>query len=692
VRPLLPERSFGLTLSPPTILLHSPTLFEFLYFLPLLTGIKKALPDIILILYAPSEYLSFLSKQPIVDTARPVEELKLPYLPPITHLGSIPLDNYTLAFSQFLDDLGSKGIRLPRHQPEFTTCIVPQKELLSRLYGGSSRYVILDLPQELISPQLSALISNASLRCLSLQNIHLNGVQLVSRLDPSEQLSLFLSCDFAITSSIDLLLARAFTTMPTVGLSVEMDNAYLKRLPSPPSCYTTLSDMLNTLPYLLDETYSPLTITSRSSDSYAYTVIGKQGVRFKIDSTSLSLLPPLQTSALLPTGVFVILGTPKDFSPSLNYAVTHIGVWLDPDPKSFLNNIHKCLYLDRLLVFSDDSVLSTTISELVPQTSVYSVNKFVRLIEILRTLLLELQSLKSKSKSLFVVPQTFGDAFLCRGIIGALSLDREHCMDVLTKEMCAPFFLGDQHIGKLILYPAHPVRPFTKIRGFPQLASSYSQVYTPTEKLQCDPHYLMNDLRIRGEQFALDYALQCGVDKNSLVFEPLPETSCELPSPYIIIQSASRVSSKEWSYFPALVETLRKEYPDVEIIQLGAKDDSVIVGALPLLGRPWTQVSYIVRNALMYIGVDSILAHMSAVYDLPCITLYGGTDVAVSRALGKNVVHLSPEFPISDGKTTCHFACHSDCCQSVKCIDTIEVSTVLDHVYNFMEKGANIHD
>lgn len=125
------------------------------------------------------------------------------------------------------------------------------------------------------------------------------------------------------------------------------------------------------------------------------------------------------------------------------------------------------------------------------------------------------------------------------------------------------------------------------------------------------------------------YSLASGlkIGKQYLVesFYPLPFTR------YITLQSSSGMPGKNYSFFPLVVELI-KPYLDannIHIVQLGGKDDVLIASCHSTLTNSSVgQASYLLRNALLHLGSDSVFGHRAGYLDIPMVQLWGPTDPA----------------------------------------------------------------
>jgi ADP-heptose:LPS heptosyltransferase len=292
---------------------------------------------------------------------------------------------------------------------------------------------------------------------------------------------------------------------------------------------------------------------------------------------------------------------------------------------------------------------------------------------------------KQSSKYLYVIPQTYGDAFLSKSIIASLA--KKHCsrIDVMTKPSSKFMFMRDTNVANIIEYPGNKApMPLRCLPNFNELERKYEQIFTPYVNLQCKNGYIAK-LRGANTQFAIDYAMQCGIAREELIPKLLEEESFFLPSRnFIVAQTTSRVNSKNWSYFQELFYLIRNSYPKLDIIHLGDKNEKEFHGTFSFFGLNFYKVSFVVNRAKLYVGIDSIIAHMSGLAHIPTIEIFGGTDSVVSKAWGDKVEVIEPDYPISDGEKTCNFACHRECNQKIKCIDTIKPEIVMERIKKWL--------
>lgn len=99
---------------------------------------------------------------------------------------------------------------------------------------------------------------------------------------------------------------------------------------------------------------------------------------------------------------------------------------------------------------------------------------------------------------------------------------------------------------------------------------------------------------------------------------------------YICIHNSSGNDNKNYSYFQEVIDFLSPIFQNynIEIIQIGTSGDFPIDGCLHFQGKTsFSQTAFIIKNALLFIGNDSMPAHLSGILNVPSVILYGPTSI-----------------------------------------------------------------
>lgn len=132
------------------------------------------------------------------------------------------------------------------------------------------------------------------------------------------------------------------------------------------------------------------------------------------------------------------------------------------------------------------------------------------------------------------------------------------------------------------------------------------------------------------ECYALATGLKIGKQHLLERFFPLPFTR------YMILHASSGMQGKNYPFY-GLVVDLIKPYltkAGIEIVQMGTDKDPAIQGCYHIMGKDNVhQASYLIRNALLHLGNDSIWGHRAGHLGIPLVQPWGPTDPACHSSL-----------------------------------------------------------
>jgi ADP-heptose:LPS heptosyltransferase len=93
-------------------------------------------------------------------------------------------------------------------------------------------------------------------------------------------------------------------------------------------------------------------------------------------------------------------------------------------------------------------------------------------------------------------------------------------------------------------------------------------------------------------------------------------------NPVILHIDTMSSKNKEWSV--SKWEELVRAMPEYTFVQLGVAKDTKVEGAVDLRGKTtFRQGMALVKNALSFVGVDSSFSHVTNIYDIPGVVLFG---------------------------------------------------------------------
>ena len=128
------------------------------------------------------------------------------------------------------------------------------------------------------------------------------------------------------------------------------------------------------------------------------------------------------------------------------------------------------------------------------------------------------------------------------------------------------------------------------------------------------------------EVYAKDLGVKIGKPYFKPHFFPILEEN------YITIHNDNKVQSKEYDYWEEVVSLVKKQAPDIKFIQIGAGKEPKIKNVAKFIATPSIkQSAYIIKNALMHVGIDSLPVHIASSFDKPIVAIYAHTYASTCR-------------------------------------------------------------
>ena len=165
--------------------------------------------------------------------------------------------------------------------------------------------------------------------------------------------------------------------------------------------------------------------------------------------------------------------------------------------------------------------------------------------------------------------------------------------------------------------------------------------------------------------------------------------------PYVVIHPGAGDARKLWPSreWRALVDRLRHARPDARIVFTGhgASESSVVAeirsddeSLLSACGRTsWGQLRYLLANAALVIGVDSVAVHLAAADGVPCVAIMTAmSDPAHWRPYGSRVRVLTNAVP-------CAPCFRSKGCASMSCVRGVTVDAVEHAAETLLEAAVS---
>ena len=118
------------------------------------------------------------------------------------------------------------------------------------------------------------------------------------------------------------------------------------------------------------------------------------------------------------------------------------------------------------------------------------------------------------------------------------------------------------------------------------------------------------------------YALSCGVKIDKpFIFEHYYPVAL---SKYIVFQTSGKGNSRQYDYWPKVFSFIKEYAPEYKIVHVGLPDDQSVANVdLDIRGKTnIKQLAFVIKNAALYLGVDSLSAHFAGHFDKKIVALY----------------------------------------------------------------------
>ena len=281
------------------------------------------------------------------------------------------------------------------------------------------------------------------------------------------------------------------------------------------------------------------------------------------------------------------------------------------------------------------------------------------------------EQVSKEMKILYVQPRGFGDIIMSTSIIMALKKKYPKTeIDYQCENSYKEILRGNPFISKI--YSMEDKIDFEQ----------YFQVLRPYIRTQ-----KISDWHKLGIHMVDLYALYAGVKLKEystyIYIEPidLKKIGIDKNKKWICIHPKSSDPMKDWPYFCELIDLLKKDY---EVILMGGKKDPIYKDVIDLREKvTLQQLAFVISKCDLFIGVDSLGAHIATSLGIPSIILYGNTNANLCKPLSNAKVVL-----IEPNRYNCKEACHSSKCpQKDWCIKNIKVKKVFNTVQEILKNG-----
>lgn len=276
---------------------------------------------------------------------------------------------------------------------------------------------------------------------------------------------------------------------------------------------------------------------------------------------------------------------------------------------------------------------------------------------------IKLEDLLDKQKSdriLFVMPGTYGDVFLCTGVVNAIK-KKYPTKDIYfcTSGQYSTILDGNPDVYKVLQYD----QIFNNI---PLMNTLFDQVFTPFTATQMSNNWTRNGY---GKHLIDTYAEICGVNANDPYIQVI-EYLKPAYDKYAVIHTTTGQEAKNYLEYQKIIDRI-----DIPVIQVGAITDTLLKNVLDMRGKKIQETAGIINKAELFIGGDSVCAHIAGFLGVKSVLLYGPTFHELTAPRGAHITIIQPE-----NRFGCDRACHlAKCVKSpISCINNIGYETVVE--------------
>lgn len=103
---------------------------------------------------------------------------------------------------------------------------------------------------------------------------------------------------------------------------------------------------------------------------------------------------------------------------------------------------------------------------------------------------------------------------------------------------------------------------------------------------------------------------------------------------YITIHNDNKFDSRNYEYFPQVINLIKPilHENNIKIIQVGSSENPKLTNVDGLfLNLNLKQSSYILKNSLLHLGIDSLPIHLASMHNIPIVALYSNVNLKNSQ-------------------------------------------------------------
>jgi hypothetical protein len=162
-------------------------------------------------------------------------------------------------------------------------------------------------------------------------------------------------------------------------------------------------------------------------------------------------------------------------------------------------------------------------------------------------------------------------------------------------------------------------------------------------------------------------------------FFPLPQEK------FITFQAQTPYDSRNYSYWQEVINLIHPYLikNNIHILQVGTKDEKSFNGAASLLGQTSiNQLGYIIENAVLHFGADSLCVHLASYFDKPIVALYS---ISNPNVAGPHFGDKSKHVLLKGYERVGNKKPSYSQIENPKSIDTIKPEEIAENILNLLD-------
>lgn len=273
---------------------------------------------------------------------------------------------------------------------------------------------------------------------------------------------------------------------------------------------------------------------------------------------------------------------------------------------------------------------------------------------------------KPKDRLLFCQYASAGDIIITTGILEGLKKKYNTEVDYMTQPMYFDILEGNPHINKILEWDM-------------KVAELY-KAYAYPHKVIRTGNWGTNSVTLYDV-----YARLCDVPYGEMFIEPVEPVGNKGEKynweNYITVHNKGGHHYRFYPYMEIVVSMLKEKFPDINFLQIGSKQDPAINGAVDLRGVSFRESAFVIKNALIHIGVDSFPSHCAAAVKTKQVCIYGSGSSRVVAPRGE-VINVEPDYLKKCPIIGPCWGNYANC--SASCIRSIDPKRVAEAAFKLM--------